>query len=204
VVGNINGILPCFQTLLAGDWNTSTNWVDLSVPPLDATVCLNHAMTLASAPPNPSGVTINAGGSVAINNGVTLTFEPNAFFTNSSGSFKNMTTGTIQFSGLAVVNGANAIGFNNLQLKDNTTFTTTPTINNELEILPGGFVISAGSVNYGASSTLKYNTGGPYSRSNDLPIRLFGTLSIAVEDKNSHLKPIIEMPETVRPESTRG
>ena len=41
----------------------------------------------------------------------------------------------------------------------------------------------------------------PYSRSNDLPIRLYGTLSIAVEDKNSHLKPIIEMPETVRPES---
>jgi uncharacterized protein YfaS (alpha-2-macroglobulin family) len=42
----------------------------------------------------------------------------------------------------------------------------------------------------------------PYSRNNDLPIRLYGTLPIIVEDKNSHLKPIIEMPETIRPEST--
>lgn len=41
----------------------------------------------------------------------------------------------------------------------------------------------------------------PYSRNNDLPIRLYGTLPILVEDKNSHLKPVIEMPESIRPES---
>lgn len=167
VVGNINGILPCFQTLLAGDWNTATNWVDLVVPPTDATVCINHAMTLATNPPNPSGMTINAGGSVSINNGVTLTFQSPAFITNASGVFQNMTTGTIAFSGLGVVNGAQAIGFNNLQLNGNTTFTTVPTINNEMEILSGGFVISANGPNYGASSTLKYNTGGSYNRSNE-------------------------------------
>lgn len=167
VVGNINGILPCFQTLAAGDWNTASNWVDGIVPPTDATVCLNHAMTLATAPPNPSGMTINAGGSLAINNGVTLTFESPAFITNSSGVFQNMTTGTIAFSNLGVVNGAQAIGFNRLQLNGNTTFTTIPTINTEMEILTGGFVISANGPNYGPTSTLKYNTGGSYNRSNE-------------------------------------
>lgn len=167
VVGNINGILPCFQTLLAGDWNTATNWADLVVPPTDATVCINHAMTLATNPPNPSGMTLNPGGSVSINNGVTLTFQSPAFITNSSGIVQNMTTGTIALSGLGVVNGAQAINFNNLQLNGNTTFTTVPTINNELEILTGGFVISANGPNYGPSSTLKYNTGGNYNRSNE-------------------------------------
>lgn len=37
---------------------------------------------------------------------------------------------------------------------------------------------------------------------NDLPIRMYGIVPIAVEDPTTHLKPTIEMPKVLRPEST--
>ncbi|MEO9210815.1 MAG: alpha-2-macroglobulin family protein, partial [Ginsengibacter sp.] len=41
----------------------------------------------------------------------------------------------------------------------------------------------------------------PHSQTvNDLPIRMYGVIPILVEDKNTHLKPVIEMPNTIRPE----
>ena len=41
----------------------------------------------------------------------------------------------------------------------------------------------------------------PHERAdNDLPIRLYGVQPILVNDKNSHLEPIIEMPDVLRPE----
>ena len=35
---------------------------------------------------------------------------------------------------------------------------------------------------------------------NDLPIRMFGVRGIAVEDPNTHLNPIIKMPDELEPE----
>lgn len=35
---------------------------------------------------------------------------------------------------------------------------------------------------------------------NDLPIRMYGVIPIMVEDKNTHLNPIIDIPSTIRPE----
>lgn len=41
----------------------------------------------------------------------------------------------------------------------------------------------------------------PHERAdNDLPIRLYGVQPILVSDKNSHLEPVIEMPDVLRPE----
>ena len=41
----------------------------------------------------------------------------------------------------------------------------------------------------------------PHERAdNDLPIRLYGVQPILVNDKNSHLEPVIEMPDVLRPE----
>jgi len=40
------------------------------------------------------------------------------------------------------------------------------------------------------------------STSNDLPIRMYGTIPVGVEDPNSHLKPLIDLPDEIRPEST--
>jgi hypothetical protein len=168
VVGNINGILPCLQTSGPGDWNTATNWVDLVVPPTGSAVCISHAMTLAGAPPNPQFITVNGpNGDITISPGVTLTLEPSGTFTNNKAGF-NMTTGTVAFQGgTSTINGSQAAGFSNLQLGGNTTLTTTPTINNSLEILPGGFILSATGPNYGPASTLIYNTGGSYNRNNE-------------------------------------
>ena len=168
VLGNINGILPCFQTLLAGDWNTASNWVDLMVPPAGSAVCINHAMTLAATPPNPQFVTVNSpNGNITIAGGVTLIMEPSGTFTNNKAGF-SMTTGAVAFQGgTSTINGSQAAAFSDLQLGGNTTLTTIPTINNSLEILPGGFILSGTGPNYGASSTLIYNTGGSYNRSNE-------------------------------------
>jgi len=168
VIGNLNGILPCVESVASGDWNTPATWDIVDVPPADAAVCLNHPITITTVnPPNPSGITFKVGSSLNISSGRTLTFQSPAFVTNSSGVFQNMTSGSVAFSDLAVVNGAQAVGFNNLQLNGNTTFTTIPTINGEMRINAGGFVISANGPNYGASSTLTYNTGGNYNRSNE-------------------------------------
>jgi hypothetical protein len=168
VLGNINGILPCFQTLLAGDWNTASNWVDLMVPPAGSAVCINHAMTLAATPPNPQFVTVNSpNGNITIAGGVTLILEPGGTFTNNRAGF-SMTTGAVAFQGgTSTINGSQVAAFSDLQLGGNTTLTTIPTINNSLEILPGGFILSGTGPNYGSSSTLIYNTGGSYNRSNE-------------------------------------
>jgi uncharacterized protein YfaS (alpha-2-macroglobulin family) len=39
---------------------------------------------------------------------------------------------------------------------------------------------------------------------NDLPIRMYGVLPVYVEDKNTLLKPVISMPNTIRPENQVG
>lgn len=167
VVGNINGILPCFQTASAGDWNTASTWADLIVPPVDATVCINHAITLGATPPNPSIVTIGATGDLSISSGVSLILEPGGTITNNKAGL-NMTSGKIVFQGgTSTINGSQAIGLYDLELNGNTTLTTVPTINNRLEIKPGGFVLSTNGPNFGPSSTLVYNTGGSYNRSNE-------------------------------------
>jgi autotransporter-associated beta strand protein len=167
VIGNLAGILPCLQTSGAGSWSDVGKWLDGIVPPAGSNVCIKHAMTLSSSVPNPDGVTFETNGSLSISNGTTLTLGSPGTITNSRGSFLNMNSGNIAFSGLGIVNGAHAIGFNYLELNGNTTLTTTPTINGTLEIKAGGFLLSATGPNYGASSTLKYNTGGSYNRSNE-------------------------------------
>jgi hypothetical protein len=123
VVGNIAGILPCLQTSAAGNWNSSSNWLNGIVPPASSNVCIAHAMTISSAVDNPAGLTFETGGSLSISNGNTLSLESPGTITNSSGSFLNMSSGSIAFSGLGIVNGAHAIGFNNLELNGNTTLT---------------------------------------------------------------------------------
>lgn len=40
----------------------------------------------------------------------------------------------------------------------------------------------------------------PHSRTNDLPIRLYGVLPISIDDPGSHLQPVLKMPATLVPE----
>lgn len=40
----------------------------------------------------------------------------------------------------------------------------------------------------------------PHSRSNDLPIRLYGVVPISIDDPETHLRPVISMPATIVPE----
>ncbi|MBK9192666.1 MAG: hypothetical protein IPM77_14870 [Crocinitomicaceae bacterium] len=43
----------------------------------------------------------------------------------------------------------------------------------------------------------------PYANTkNDLPIRMYGVVPISVEDPSSHLEPIIQMPDALKPETT--
>lgn len=39
---------------------------------------------------------------------------------------------------------------------------------------------------------------------NDLPIRMYGTIPVAVEDRNTILKPVVKLPATLRPEQQAG
>ncbi len=39
------------------------------------------------------------------------------------------------------------------------------------------------------------------STANDLPLRMYGVIPLMVENKNTHLQPVIKMPETLQPES---
>lgn len=167
VIGNINGILPCNFTLNNGLWSNPSNWND-GLPVAGQALCINHAMQISANPADPLIVTVNSpNGNIVIDPGVTLTFEPGGTFTNNNAGF-NMTSGTVKFqTGTSTINGSQAMGLYNLELNGNTTFTTVPTINNQMEIKAGGFVISSNGPNYGASSTLIYNTGGNYNRSNE-------------------------------------
>ncbi len=165
-VGNYTAFFPCFPSVAGGgDWNNTSTWQSASLPPASAAVCINGPVTITTADPNPvSTITLNTGSSLVMSAGRTLTIDGGGAFVNGSGAVANLGSGTVAFSGVATVSGGNATAFNNLRLGGNTTFSTSPTINNELQIAAGGFVFS-GTINYGAASTLVYTSGNTYGRS---------------------------------------
>jgi autotransporter-associated beta strand protein len=76
----------------------------------------------------------------------------------------NAGTGTLTFAGSATVGGTSARNFYDVVISGGlVNFGTGPgsTINNSLEILPGGGVVT-NKPTYAAGSTLIYNTGGEY------------------------------------------
>ena len=40
----------------------------------------------------------------------------------------------------------------------------------------------------------------PHARTNDLPIRLYGVIPVTIDDPDSHLKPLLKMPNVIEPE----
>ena len=168
VVGNINGIVGCFTTLLGGSWNTPGIWSSGIVPTTDASVCINHAITIGSSDPDPNqlvGLTINGSGSLDLDVLRTLTFANGGAMINNSGSTQSLGNGSFVTTGVLLITGANTFTLNNLSLSGNTTILASPTVNGNLTLNAGSFLTAAPT--YGASSTLIYNTGGTYTMSNE-------------------------------------
>ena len=168
---------PRYRSSASGNWtdpavwqistNGGSSWSAASSAPsgtYDAiTVQNGHSITLNTSA-SIGSLVIDAGGT--FNNGTaqTLTMAAcNATITNN-GTF-NRNTGTVTFSSTGTIAGT--IGFYNVAIAGGVNFGSSSTINNQLQINPGGFV-SAASPTYATGSTLIYNTGAStFNRGNE-------------------------------------
>jgi hypothetical protein len=147
-------------TLADGNWNETAIWLNNTIPPTDASVTINHNISLNT------DVSLR---SILINNGKTLTASdstPRTLTISNGGSLTNNGTftagnGTVAFAGSATVSGT--ITFNNATLAGGVNFGTGSIISGTLTINPGGFV-STNAPTYNSGATLRYNTNGPYGR----------------------------------------
>ncbi|MGB8647832.1 MAG: hypothetical protein WCF84_21540 [Anaerolineae bacterium] len=131
---------------------------------------------------NASAATVTLGGNPTVNgllllsNG-TLSLSSNTITlkggltNNASSTALNGATGKVVFStNNQSVSGSAATTFNDVDTTvgvDFNTGATTATIGGVLTLNSGGFVNGVHPPLYGASSTLKYNTGGTYNRFNE-------------------------------------
>ncbi|MFN5712832.1 MAG: T9SS type A sorting domain-containing protein, partial [Bacteroidota bacterium] len=162
VLGNINGIIGCVSTIASGAWNSSSTWSGGNVPPPSSSACISHAVQISANTENISALTMNPGGSLAIDISRSLLFEPGGVFTNNSGSLSSITgSGTVVFNGSGTIAGGSAVEVNNIELNGLTTLSTGLTINSNLT-LKSGSSLSATPI-YGSSSSLTYFTGGSYN-----------------------------------------
>ncbi|WP_396150850.1 beta strand repeat-containing protein [Flavobacterium sp.] len=147
-------------TLADGNWNETAIWLNNTIPPTDASVTINHNISLNT------DVSLR---SILINNGKTLTASdstPRTLTISNGGSLTNngiftAGNGTVAFAGSATVSGT--ITFNNATLAGGVNFGTGSIISGTLTINPGGFV-STNAPTYNSGATLRYNTNGPYGR----------------------------------------
>jgi len=147
-------------TLADGNWNETAIWLNNTIPPTDASVTINHNISLNT------NVSLR---SILINNGKTLTASdstPRTLTISNGGSLTNNGTftagnGTVAFAGSATVSGT--IIFNNVTLAGGVNFGASATINSNLTINSGGFVTTNAPI-YGSGATLVYNSGGTFNR----------------------------------------
>ena len=147
-------------TVADGNWNETAIWLNNTIPPTDASVTINHNISLNT------DVSLR---SILINNGKTLTASdstPRTLSISNGGSLTSNGTftagnGTVAFAGSATVSGT--IIFNNATLAGGVNFGASSTINSTLTINSGGFVTTNAPI-YGSGATLVYNSGGTFNR----------------------------------------
>jgi hypothetical protein len=171
LVGNINGFTSCIQTANNGQWNDPNSWNlgGTIIPSPNSNVCILHNINILTTDPNPdvvNSLTLNAGGSLTVGAGKTITIANLGSVVNASGSNLNFGNGEVYCNGTVAIAGANNFTFNNLTLNGNTTLTTTPIISNALQLNAGSFFVS-GSPTYLTGASLIYNTGGTYNMSQE-------------------------------------
>jgi len=160
-------VVGCTATASGGgDWNNTTTWASGAVPGVNAQVCINDPVTITTIDPlDVESIVINAGGSLSISSARALTFTSAGILTNNSGVSADLIDGTVVFGGDAEINGTNPISFQNVVINDATMLTTAPTIKGNLQINLGAYVTA--SPLYASTSTLIYNSAGPYLIGNE-------------------------------------
>ncbi len=148
------------------DWHVASNWC----PPIVPIAASN--VVIPSAPVNQplisngfavcNNLTINSGAAhLDMSSSMMLTLSPNAVFTNNGAFNCGVASEEILFLGTGTIAGTASTTFRNLTINGTTFLTTIPTISATLKINNTSSVTAA--PNYGANSTLLYNTTGVYN-----------------------------------------
>jgi len=161
------------------DWGTASNWCG-GVPTSSTDVTIPSGTTYS--PTVSSGavaktVTINSGATL---NGGTNTLTVSGNFTNN-GTF-TAATGTVVFNASATISGT--VAFNNLTTGVSLNLGTATTVNGTFQ-LNSGYSLSGTAPIYGASSTLKYNSGGSPGRGLEWSASGAGTIGTTVGYPNN-------------------
>lgn len=165
-------------TIANGDWNTSSTWLNNTIPPTNATVTIDHNVTL-NTNVTLSKLTINSGKTFTASDSspriITLnkstsgneqTLINNGTWTNGTGVSTVVFSGSPS-SGDAVHQIVGSIGFQNVLIEKGggsnnvgASFGTGSIVLGTLEIGTGGFVATAPPTGfYGTDAILKFDQG---------------------------------------------
>ena len=165
-------------TIANGDWNTSSTWLNSTIPPVDATVTIDHNVTL-NTNVTLSKLTINSGKTFTASDSSprTITFNKSTSGTEqtliNNGTWANGTgLSTVSFSGspssgdaVHQITGTN--GFQNILIEKTggasnvgASFGSGSVVSGTLEIGNGGYVATAPpSGFYDTDAILKFDQG---------------------------------------------
>ncbi|MDP5028110.1 MAG: T9SS type A sorting domain-containing protein [Flavobacterium sp.] len=165
-------------TIADGDWNTSSTWLNNTIPPTNATVTINHHVTL-NTNVTLSKLTINSGKTFTASDssprvitfnkltaGSEQTLTNNGTWANGTGASTVVFSGSPN-SGDAIHQIDGIIGFQNILLEKSggssnvgASFDTGSIVSGTLEIGTGGFVSTAPPTGfYGTDAILKFDQG---------------------------------------------
>ena len=141
----------------ATDWNTAASWLGGVVPATSgAGVVVNNSLTInGTAALAVSSLNITTGNTLSFGSGSTsLTIAAGGTITNN-GTFTQSGSGTLVFAGAGSITGTTP-SFYNLTVGGSLTFSSSPTINNNLTISCSSPSFSPAPI-YASSATLIYN-----------------------------------------------
>ncbi|MFM7187783.1 MAG: T9SS type A sorting domain-containing protein [Armatimonadota bacterium] len=162
-VGNVINWTGAVST----NWHFAGNWSPAAVPgQFDDAIITNSIFanqpTIIGANATCRSITIGNGNSLTMSGGRLLQVF-GTFFTNNGNFIAGSGNEIVEFTGPVTINGTIATSFNNCVINNSTSFTPglIPTMIGVFTLNPGSFVNTA--PNYGSSSRLNYNIGGPYN-----------------------------------------
>lgn len=147
-------------TIAPGNWTNPATWEGGIVPNgPDALAVIRHNVTLNNSSQTVRTLTIEPSGT--LNCGSQYLNLADKAVVNNSGNF-NAGTGRMIFEGSGEVLG-NSIVFYGVEVSGEVHFTTSVTINNALNILPGGSIVKSGQLTYSENGTLIIATENIYN-----------------------------------------
>lgn len=156
-------VKSAYTSTASNGWTNGATWDAETVPPNGVPVIIGASTTVAlnGGTVNVSSLTING---TLVNNAALIEVTGMGQVTVSETGAYTDVSGTLEFLGYATLNGDMTI--DNLEINGGLDIADNVTVDNVFQLNAGSY-IDGGAIIYAENSTLRYNTGGPYTMSDE-------------------------------------